>query len=112
MNNYNNNDRSGVRSSNDTGLKDSSSSNNFLRKDIAGLVRVLRVIEKAGKDGISTRELCEQTFKTKNYGMRVIGRAYDDGYIQRFGKNKRGHNKVNYLSDKGKELLSQLNNVK
>jgi hypothetical protein len=44
--------------------------------------------------------------------MRVISRTYDDGYIQRFGKNKRSHNKVNYLSDKGKELLSQLNNVK
>ena len=41
--------------------------------------------------------------------MRVINRAYEDGYIKRFGKNKRGgHKKVNYLSDKGKELLNQL----
>jgi hypothetical protein len=76
------------------------------------LVRVLKIIQEAGKDGISTRKLCEQAFKTRNYGMRVINRAYDDGYIKRFGKNKRGgHNKVNYLSDKGRELLSQLNNM-
>ena len=81
---------------------------NFLRKDNAGLVRLLKIIQEAGKDGISTRKLCEQAFKTRNYGMRVINRAYDEGYIKRFGKNKRGHNKVNYLSDKGKELLSQL----
>src|SRR5918992_5652240 len=104
--NNDNSGKSGVRDSNDTGLKASSASNNFLRKDIAGLVRVLRVIEKAGKDGISTRELCEQTFKTKNYGMRVIGRAYDDGYIRRFGKNKRGYNKGYYPRDKREKPLS------
>ena len=62
-------------------------------------------------DGISTSSLCEQAFKTRNYGMRVINRAYDEGYIKRFGKNKRGHKKINYLSDKGKELLSQLNDM-
>ena len=92
---------------NNTRLKVSSS--DFLRKDnAAGLVRLLKIIQEAGKDGISTRKLCEQAFKTRNYGMRVINRAYDDGYIKRFGKNKRGHNKVNYLSDIGKELLSEL----
>jgi predicted HTH transcriptional regulator len=111
MNNNNNNSRSGVKSSNDTRLKVSSASNNFLRKDNAGLVRVLKILKEAGKDGISTRKLCEQAFKTRNYGMRVINRAYDDGYIKRFGKNKRGHKKVNYLSDKGKELLDQLTNI-
>lgn len=88
--------------------KVSSPSNNFLRKDNAGLVRPLKIIQEAGKDGISTRKLCEQAFRTRNYGMRVINRAYDDGYIKRFGKNKRGHNKVNYLSDKGEELLNLL----
>ena len=93
-----------------TRLKEAShSSSNFPRKrDNAGLVRLLKIIQEAGKDGISTRKLCEQAFHTHNYGMRVINRAYDDGYIKRFGKNKRGHNKTNYLSDKGKELLSQL----
>jgi hypothetical protein len=92
---------------NDTRFKVSPS--DFLRKDNAGLVRLLKIIQDAGKDGISTRKLCEQAFKTRNYGMRVINRAYDDGYIKRFGKNKRGgHNKVNYLSDKGQELLSQM----
>jgi predicted HTH transcriptional regulator len=102
-NNNNNND-------DDTRLKEASHSiNNFPRKkDNTGLVRLLKIIQEAGKDGISTRKLCEQAFHTHNYGMRVINRAYDDGYIKRFGKNKRGHNKINYLSDKGKELLSQL----
>ena len=77
------------------------------------MIRLLKVIEQAGKDGISTTKLCEQAFKSRNYGMRVIKRAYDDGYIKRFGKKKEGpgHKKINYLSDKGKEiLLSQLDN--
>jgi hypothetical protein len=102
-NDSNNNDNN-----NDTRLNVSPS--DLLRKYNAGLIRLLRIIEEAGKDGISTKKLCEQAFKTRNYGMRVINRAYDEGYIKRFGKNKRGggHKKVNYLSDKGKELLSQL----
>jgi predicted HTH transcriptional regulator len=98
-NSNNSNSRSGV-SSNDIRLKVSPS--NFLGKDNAGLVRLLKTIQEAGKDGISTRKLCEQAFKTRNYGMRVINRAYENGYINRFGKNKRGHKTVNYLSDKGK----------
>ncbi len=107
-NNNNNNIRSGVSSTNDTRLEVAYPSDFLRKKDNAGLVRLLKIIQEAGKDGISTRKLCEQAFHTHNYGMRVINRAYDDGYIKRFGKNKRGHNKINYLSDKGKELLSQL----
>jgi hypothetical protein len=92
---------------NNTRLKISSS--DFLRKDnAAGLVRLLKNIQEAGKDGISTRKLCERAYKTRNYGMCVINKAYDAGYIKRFGKNKHSHNKVNYLSDIGKELLSEL----
>jgi len=95
---------------NNTRLKEASHSiSNFPRKkDNTGLVRLLKIIQAAGKNGISTTNLCDHAFKTRNYGMRVITRAYDDGYIQRFGKNKRSPKKVNYLSDKGKELLSQL----
>jgi predicted HTH transcriptional regulator len=103
-NDYDNND-------NDTRLEISSPSDFLRKKDNAGLVRVLKIIQEAGKDGISTTKLCEQAFKTRNYGIRVINRAYDEGYIKRFGKNKRGHKKINYLSDKGKELLSQLNDM-
>ena len=48
---------------NNTRLKVSSS--DFLRKDnTAGLVRLLKIIQEAGKDGISTRKLCERAFKT------------------------------------------------
>lgn len=100
-NDSNNNDNN----NNDTRLV---SPSDLLRKYNAGLIRLLKIIQEAGKDGISTRKLCEQAFKTRNYGMRVINKAYDDGYIKRFGKNKRSTKKVNYLSDKGKELLSQL----
>jgi predicted HTH transcriptional regulator len=102
INNNNNN--------NNTRLKEASHSiSNFPhKKDNTGLIRLLKIIQEAGKDGISTRKLCERAFHTRNYGMRAINRAYDDGYIKRFGKNKRGHNKINYLSDKGKELLIQL----
>jgi hypothetical protein len=107
-----NNNKDNDNNDKDTRLEISSPTDFLRKKDNAGLVRVLKIIQEAGKDGISTRKLCEQAFKTRNYGMRVINRAYDDGYIKRFGKNKRGgHNKVNYLSDKGRELLSQLNNM-
>ena len=102
----NNNSRSGSGNSNDTRNNDSPS--DFLRKDNAGLVRLLKIMEETGgKDGISTRKLCEQTFNSRNYGMHVIKRAYDEGYIKRFDKSKRGHKKVNYLSAKAKRL-SQL----
>jgi DNA-binding MarR family transcriptional regulator len=77
----------------------------------ASLVRLLKIVQEAGKDGISTKKLCEQAFKTQNYGMRLINRAYEDGYIKRYGKGKHAQKKVNYLSDKGKELLSQLDNL-
>lgn len=110
MNNNNNHNNH-----NDTRQKVSPSSGDFhSKKDNynAGLVRVLKIIEEAGKDGISTTKLCEQAFKTHNYGMRVINRAYDEGYIKRFGKGKHAHKKINYLSEKGKELLlNQLDNT-
>lgn len=114
MSNNNNNSKSGSSNrnsnSNDTRLKVSPS--NFLRKrDNDGLIRLLKIIEGAGKDGISTRKLCEQAFKTQNYGMRLINRAYEDGYIKRYGKGKHSLKKINYLSDKGKDLLSQLDNI-
>jgi hypothetical protein len=106
----NNNSKSGTSNSNDTRLKVSPS--NFLRKkDNDGLIRLLKIIEEAGKDGISTRKLCEQAFKTQNYGMRLINRAYEDGYIKRYGKGKHSLKKINYLSDKGKDLLSQLDHI-
>lgn len=91
-----------------------SSPSDFLRKkdnNAAGLVRLLKVIEEAGKDGITTTKLCEQAFKTHNYGMRVINRAFDEGYIKRYGKGKHAHKKINYLSEKGKEVLNQLDNT-
>jgi len=71
------------------------------------LLRLLKIIMEAGKDGISTRKLCEEAFKTRNYGMRVINKAYDEGYIKRYGKGKHNSKKVNYLGKKGRELLSQ-----
>jgi hypothetical protein len=100
--------RNSKNNNNDTSIKDSHS--DFLRKkdNAARLVRLLKTIEAAGKDGISTRELCKQAFKTRNYGMRVINGAYDEGYIKRFGKSKHSPKKINYLSDKGIEMLSQL----
>lgn len=63
-----------ITNNNNTRLKEASHSNsNFRRKkDNAGLVRLLKIIQEAGKDGISTRKLCEQAFHTHNYGMRVI----------------------------------------
>ena len=110
----NNNSKSGSSSSNiNSNNKDLKTHSDLLRKkdNDAGLVRLLKVIQQTGKDGISARKLCQEAFKTRNHGMRVINKAYDEGYIKRFGKNKHSPKKVNYLSDKGRELLSQLNNI-
>ncbi|HEV3433285.1 MAG TPA: hypothetical protein VG098_04770 [Nitrososphaera sp.] len=71
---------------NDTRLELSSVSDFPHKKVRAGLVRLLRIIREDGKDGISTRKLCEEAFKTRNYGMRIINKAYDEGYIKRYGK--------------------------
>jgi hypothetical protein len=83
----------------------------FIRKDNAALVKLLRIIRKAGKDGIATRRLCQVAFNSRAYGMKVINRAEEEGYIKRIGKGKRGYVKVNYLTKKGKQLLSRLEAV-
>lgn len=83
----------------------------FLRRDNAALVHLLKVIQKAGPDGISTRKLCIRAFDSQGYGLRIIERAEKEGYITRTGKrNKRGGGpkRVSRLAEKGKQLLEQL----
>jgi hypothetical protein len=88
------------------------SASDFIRKDNAGLVRLLQVVQKAGPDGISTRKLCERTFGSRSYGLEVIKRADSAGYITRTGKYSKkggGRKRLNYLTANGKKLLLQLN---
>jgi hypothetical protein len=83
----------------------------FLRKDNAALVHLLKVVRKAGPGGISTRKLCDKAFDSRSYGLIILKRAERDGYIVRTGKrNKKGGGKkrVVTLSEKGERLLNQL----
>jgi hypothetical protein len=84
----------------------------FFRKDNSSLVRLLKVVRKAGPEGIGTRMLCVEAFGSKSYGLRVIARAELEGYITRTGKyNKKGGGpkRINRITDKGRLLLDQLN---
>src|SRR5688500_18811914 len=84
----------------------------FLRKDNAALVHLLKVIRKAGgTDGLSTRMLCTEAFDSRSYGLRVIERAHKDGYITRTGeynKSGGGAKRINKITKKGIKLLKQL----
>jgi len=74
------------------------------------LVRLLKVIEAAGKDGISTKKLCEQVFKNRNFGMCVINRAYDEGFISDMVRVSMLIIKsINYFSEKDKPLVFYFN---
>jgi hypothetical protein len=83
----------------------------FLRKDNAALVHLLKVVRKAGPDGISTRKLCTQAFDSQSQGLLLIERAEQQHYVVRTGKkNKKGGGKkrIVTLTEKGKALLEQL----
>jgi hypothetical protein len=83
----------------------------FLRKDNAALVHLLKVVRKAGPDGLSTRKLCDKAFDSRSYGLDIIKRAEKEGYIIRTGKrNKKGGGtkRIAKLSEKGRLLLEQL----
>jgi hypothetical protein len=84
----------------------------FLRKDNAALVHLLKQVQKAGPDGIGTRMLCDKAFDSRSYGLEIIKRAEKEGYIVRTGgkRNKKGGGlkRVSRLTEKGRLLLEQL----
>jgi ribosomal protein S19E (S16A) len=62
--------------------------------------------KKVGQErGISTRRLCEQSFNSRNYGMRMIQKALNYGYIKRV---KTGKEIISLLTPKGRRLLDKL----
>jgi DNA-binding MarR family transcriptional regulator len=76
----------------------------------ASLVRLLTVIstsesKPAGGGGISTRQLCDQSFNSRNYGTRMIKEAEKNGYIRRV---KTGKKTIHTLTSKGRRLLQKL----
>jgi hypothetical protein len=76
-----------------------------------GLITVLKAVQSAGADGISTRRLLYK-IKMTGYGQTLINRAEKQGYIRREKRKPdsgRGFPPVyNILSAKGKKLLTQL----
>lgn len=87
----------------------------FLRNH-AQLVKLLKALDKAGPNGMSTRKLCENVLNSKAYARKnsLIGQAVALGYISR-RKVKRPEGQVgnpvwvvNYITTKGKEILAKL----
>ena len=87
----------------------------FIRSH-AQLVKLLKALDKAGPQGLSTRKLCDNVLNSKAYARKnsLIDQAVALGYISR-KKVKRPEGQVgnpvwvvNYISPKGKQLLSQL----
>lgn len=96
------------------------STTDFMHKDNEALVKLLITIRytettansmKRSLDGISTRKLCERAFDSRSYGLRIIKRAEEAGYISRTVQKHPqggGAKRMNSLTDKGRQLLKQL----
>jgi hypothetical protein len=83
----------------------------FLRTN-AGLVRLLRALDKASPKGLHTRAVCEQVFDSRSYGLVILKRAASLGLIKRYDpvppKRKGGWMIVNHITPKGRSLLTKL----
>jgi hypothetical protein len=80
------------------------------------LVKLLKALNKAGLNGMSTRKLCENVLGSKAYARKnsLIDQALSLGYISR-KQVRRPKGQVgypvwimNYIAPKGKQLLAQL----
>ena len=87
----------------------------FLRSH-SQLVKLLKALDKAGPQGLSTRKLCENVLKSKAYSRKnsLIDQAVALGYIRR-RKVKRPESQVgnpvwvvNFITPRGKQLLDAL----
>jgi hypothetical protein len=77
-----------------------------------GLIHLLQAINDSPGRAISTVKLL-QKLKSTGYGQYIIRRAVKEGYITRKEQQKPeggkgNHLKVNYLTPRGKALLSKL----
>ena len=80
------------------------------------LVKLLKALDKAGPEGMSTRKLCENVLGSKAYARKnsLIDQAVALGYITRKKVDRPDGQvgnptwKMNYLTEKGKKLLDQL----
>jgi hypothetical protein len=71
----------------------------------AGLVQMLEALSKAGSAGMSTRQVCNEVFGSRSYGLKIICRAETDGYIER---SEEGKLVVNRLSVRGRRLIDKI----
>lgn len=78
-----------------------------------GLITVLKAVQKAGSEGISTRKLLYDEIKMIGYGQTLVKRAEALGYIRREKREPesgRGFPPVyNIITMKGRKLMNQLN---
>jgi hypothetical protein len=86
------------------------------KRSHAQLVKLLKALDKAEPQGLSTRKLCENVLNSKAYARKnsLIDQALFLGYISRKKvrkpKGQVGNPiwTVNYITSKGKNLLDQL----
>jgi hypothetical protein len=82
------------------------------------LVHLLKTLEKAEPEGLTTRDLCDISFNNRKRVIKLIKEAEKAGYIRRFSMHKVNHKKrtnsrgryyvMNTLTPTGKKLLSKL----
>jgi hypothetical protein len=78
-----------------------------------GLIHLLQAIDGNSGGSISTVKLLTK-LKSTGYGQHIIRRAVREGYVARKERRPQGKGNylvVNYLTPKGKALLSKLSEV-
>jgi hypothetical protein len=85
-------------------------------KKYRGLVKLLRAIERAGDNGISTSKLCYKVFVSRHtFCIEQLEYAEKQGYITRevVPLGGRGHPyTVNKITSAGRKLLAEIRTVK
>jgi hypothetical protein len=82
-----------------------------------GLIMLLKAIEKAGEEGISTKKLCYKVFVSRgSFCIKLLEFARKQGYITRETVShggKRGHPyTINKITSAGRKLLAEIRAVK
>ena len=83
--------------------------NDDISKHMNAIIRLLRILDKAGDQGLSTRGLLV-ALKSSRYGQQTIRIAETHGYVKRVRdvkpKGKGNLIVMNYITPKGKRLLN------
>lgn len=90
-------------------MTDDNDNDNDISKHMNAIIRLLRILGKAGDKGMPTRGLLS-ALKSTRYGQQTIRIAEKHGYVKRVRdvkpKGKGNLIVMNYITPKGKRLLN------